>query len=54
VPNFVGKTLRNVLIESSEAGIPVDTRGQGIARLQRPPAGTVLRPGDKIYVQFAQ
>jgi cell division protein FtsI (penicillin-binding protein 3) len=54
VPNFLGKTLRNVLIESSEAGIPVDTRGQGVARIQRPAAGSILQPGDKIFVQFAQ
>lgn len=54
VPNFVGKSLRHVLSESSAAGIHVDTRGQGVAKLQRPPAGSILQPGDKIFVQFAQ
>lgn len=54
VPNFVGKTLRSVLSESAAAGLSVDAQGQGVARHQRPSPGSVLQPGDRIYVQFAR
>jgi cell division protein FtsI (penicillin-binding protein 3) len=54
VPKFVGKTMRTVLEESTEAGIVVETKGIGIARLQDPPPGAVLRSGERVRVIFAR
>ncbi|HLK68207.1 MAG TPA: penicillin-binding protein [Bryobacteraceae bacterium] len=52
VPNFRGKTMRAVLAEASAKGLTVVPDGSGIARVQKPPAGAILHPGDKIRVQF--
>ena len=54
VPNFQGKTMRAVLAEASAKGLPVSLDGSGIARLQQPPAGSVLHEGQTIRVQFAR
>jgi cell division protein FtsI (penicillin-binding protein 3) len=54
VPDFSGKTLRTVLQESSALGLPVEISGQGIARRQVPPAGSILPPGERIRVQFVR
>jgi cell division protein FtsI (penicillin-binding protein 3) len=54
VPNFQGKTKRAVLAESTALGVRVELAGTGIARAQDPPAGVVLRPGERVRVQFAR
>jgi cell division protein FtsI (penicillin-binding protein 3) len=54
VPNFRGKTMRAVVEEASAQGFPVLLNGSGIARMQQPPPGSVLRPGERIRVQFAR
>jgi cell division protein FtsI (penicillin-binding protein 3) len=54
VPNFRGKSLRAVLEESAAAGIPVEFQGNGIARAQQPPPGSILPAGEKIRVEFAR
>ena len=54
VPNFQGKTMRAVVEEASAQGFPVMLNGSGIARMQEPPPGSVLRPGERIRVQFAR
>ena len=54
VPDFKGKTMRAVLAEAAERGLPVIPDGSGVARLQRPPAGSVLRQGERIRVRFSQ
>lgn len=54
VPNFRGKTMRAVLEEAGELGMPVLLDGSGVARLQTPPAGAVLTPGEPIRVQFTR
>ena len=54
VPNFRGKTMRAVVEEASAQGFPVMLNGSGIARMQEPPPGSVLRPGERIRVQFAR
>jgi cell division protein FtsI (penicillin-binding protein 3) len=54
VPNFRGKTMRAVVEEASAQGFPVLLDGSGIARVQNPPPGSVLRPGERIRVQFAR
>jgi hypothetical protein len=54
VPDFKGKTMRAVLAEAIEKGLPVIPDGSGVARLQRPAAGTILRQGERIRVRFSQ
>jgi membrane peptidoglycan carboxypeptidase len=54
VPNFRGKTKRQVIEESSALGVAVQIAGAGIARRQEPRPGSVLRPGEKVKVQFAR
>jgi len=54
VPNFHGKTMRAVLEEASARGLPVETVGHGMVRAQAPPAGSVLRKGERVRVQFAR
>ena len=54
VPNFRGMTMRAVLAEAAAKGLTVLPDGSGVARLQYPPAGAVLREGERIRVQFAR
>jgi cell division protein FtsI (penicillin-binding protein 3) len=54
VPNFVGKTMKDVMQEATASGIEVDFFGDGMARAQSPLAGTVLTPGERIAVRFAR
>jgi membrane peptidoglycan carboxypeptidase len=54
VPNFRGKTMRAVVEEASAQGFSVMLDGSGIARMQQPPPGSVLHPGERIRVQFAR
>lgn len=53
-PNFVGKTVRDVMQEATSSGIEVDMLGDGLARAQNPPPGTLLNPGEHIRVRFAR
>jgi cell division protein FtsI (penicillin-binding protein 3) len=54
VPDFQGKTMRAVLEEASAKGIEVLLDGSGVARVQQPPPGSALHPGEQIRVQFAR
>ncbi|MEN6533714.1 MAG: penicillin-binding protein, partial [Bryobacteraceae bacterium] len=54
IPDFHGKTMRAVVEESSERGLPVSLIGSGIARAQMPAAGSILPLGGRITVQFAR
>jgi len=54
VPDFRGKSVPAVLKESAGTGVPVEIMGQGIARLQKPQAGSVLPPGERVLVEFAR
>jgi cell division protein FtsI (penicillin-binding protein 3) len=54
VPNFRGKSMRDVLAEAAAKGLTVIADGSGIARMQSPAAGTRLHEGDRIRVQFAR
>jgi hypothetical protein len=54
VPNFRGKTMRDVLAEAAAKGLTVLPNGSGIARVQYPAPGTPLREGDRIRVQFVR
>jgi cell division protein FtsI (penicillin-binding protein 3) len=54
VPDFRGKTVRNVIEEAAALGIPVEFTGTGVARAQVPAAGAVLPLGERVRVQFAR
>lgn len=54
VPNFQGKTKRQVMEESSALGVRVEIAGAGIARRQEPAPGSILRPGERVRVRFAR
>jgi cell division protein FtsI (penicillin-binding protein 3) len=53
-PDFRGMSMRAVLAEASSKGLQVLVDGSGIARLQNPPAGAALNPGQPIRVRFAR
>ncbi len=52
VPNFRGKSVRDVIEQSAALGIPVEYVGSGVARNQIPPAGAFLPIGERVRVQF--
>jgi hypothetical protein len=54
VPDFLGKTKREVLNESSELGMRVQVAGKGVARFQQPRAGSILEPGERVKVVFTR
>lgn len=54
VPNFRGMTLRAVLEESAARGVQIEISGNGLARKQEPPAGSILPPGARVRVQFTR
>jgi cell division protein FtsI (penicillin-binding protein 3) len=54
VPDFRGMTLRSVFEESAATRMPVEVRGEGMARDQDPPPGAVLPPGGRVRVQFSR
>jgi cell division protein FtsI (penicillin-binding protein 3) len=54
VPSFTGKTMREVVVEASGAGLAVQVLGSGIARQQAPVPGTMVPTGTEVVVRFAQ
>ncbi len=52
VPDLRGKTVREVIEQASESGLPVMIEGTGIAHQQSPPPGAILPEGRKIKVLF--
>jgi cell division protein FtsI (penicillin-binding protein 3) len=54
VPNFVGRTIRDVMQLAASESIEVDMFGDGLAREQNPPAGALLVEGEHIRVRFRQ
>jgi cell division protein FtsI (penicillin-binding protein 3) len=54
VPSFIGKSLREVVVQASGVGLGVQVVGSGIARDQAPAAGTMVPAGTDIVVRFAQ
>lgn len=54
VPNFRGKSMREVMALASQTGIPVVLAGSGTVNYQMPLAGEVLLPGQKVRVKFAR
>ncbi len=54
VPDFRGKSMRDVVEESSAEGIVVMVEGSGVARAQAPLPGSPLRRGERIRVLFTR
>ena len=54
VPDFRGKSMRDVVEEASAQGIEVMVEGSGIARAQLPVPGSPLRRGEQIRVVFTR
>ena len=54
VPNFHGKTVRDVIQESAALGIPIEFIGSGVARAQIPEAGEVLPLGRSVRIEFGR
>jgi cell division protein FtsI (penicillin-binding protein 3) len=54
VPNFQGKTVRNVIQQAAALGIPVEFTGSGVARAQVPEPGAILPVGRRVRVQFGR
>jgi cell division protein FtsI (penicillin-binding protein 3) len=54
VPNFQGKSLRDVIQESAALGLPLEFAGAGVARVQSPEPGRILPMGQSIRVQFGR
>ena len=53
VPDFSGKTVREVTALTASIGLPVDLRGTGFAVRQLPAAGSAIYPGRAIAVDFS-
>lgn len=54
VPDFKGKTMRDVLAEAASQGLIIQPNGNGVARVQYPAAGAILHQGERIRVQFSR
>jgi cell division protein FtsI (penicillin-binding protein 3) len=53
VPDFHGKSLREVTDESLRAGLRLQSIGSGAAVEQMPPAGASIRAGSRVQVRFS-
>lgn len=54
VPDFRGKSMRDVIEESSAEGFNVMIEGSGVARAQVPLPGSPLRQGEQIRIVFTR
>jgi len=54
VPNFQGKTVRDVIQQSAALGLALEFSGDGIARGQVPAPGAILPAGQSVRVQFGR
>jgi hypothetical protein len=43
-----------VLEDSAATGVQIEVSGNGLARNQAPPAGSILGPGVRVRVQFTR
>ena len=53
VPNFVGKTVKDVVQEAASNGVEIELVGSGLSRTQSPAPGALLMPGRPVQVRFA-
>jgi cell division protein FtsI (penicillin-binding protein 3) len=54
VPSFVGKTVRGAVEAAQDIGLQLDAVGSGVARQQSPAAGTHVKAGARVTVQFGR
>jgi membrane peptidoglycan carboxypeptidase len=54
IPDFTGKSVKDVAQEATAAGLDVEMRGDGVARAQYPLPGSPLEPGAHVRVRFAR
>ena len=54
VPDFHGMTAREVVKTALSKGLPITLNGTGVAKMQRPRAGTILPRGEKVRVELAR
>jgi cell division protein FtsI (penicillin-binding protein 3) len=54
VPSFVGKTVRGAVEAAQDIGLQLDAVGSGVARQQSPAAGTHVKAGARVTVQFGK
>jgi len=54
VPSFIGKSVRSALEAAQDSGLELNPVGSGIAREQRPAAGTHVTAGSTVIVKFAR
>jgi cell division protein FtsI (penicillin-binding protein 3) len=54
VPNFGGKTMREVIEAASDAGLDVEFTGSGVVRGQAPLPGVFLTAGERIRVHLSR
>jgi membrane peptidoglycan carboxypeptidase len=53
-PNFLGRSVREAIQQSSVLGVPMEFKGSGVARAQIPEPGAVLPPGQPVRIQFGR
>jgi cell division protein FtsI (penicillin-binding protein 3) len=54
VPDFRGRTVRDVVAESASLGLRLDIQGRGVALRQWPAAGMPVPPGARVRVAFGR
>ena len=54
VPNFMGKSMREVIQQANAAGLTVEFTGAGVARAQAPLPGQFAPAGEPVRIQFAR
>lgn len=54
VPDFRGKSMKEVIRLARDLDLPLEPRGAGVARSQTPKPGRMLKPGERIRVQFGR
>jgi cell division protein FtsI (penicillin-binding protein 3) len=54
VPDFRGLTMRAAMAEAAAKGVDVQPDGSGVARVQFPPAGSLLHEGERVRVRFTR
>jgi cell division protein FtsI (penicillin-binding protein 3) len=54
VPNFLGKTVKDVMQQAAQQGIDVDLMGDGMARAQSLRPGSILAQGAHVRVRFTR
>lgn len=53
-PDFRGKSVREVMRLATQAGVPVELDGSGLAQTQAPAPGQWLTDGAKVVIRFGQ